>query len=128
MNQNPRRILIVDDHLPSRRLASLILAGAGWLTDEATRGTEALAKLANGSYRCVLLDVSMPDMSGEAVCRAIRDNPATAGLRVVAYTAHAMTHERQKILAIGFDDIVIKPATMARLVDAVAGETAQAGA
>jgi len=116
-----RRILIVDDHGPSRRLASLILGGAGWQTQEAMRGDQALAMLAEHDYDCVLLDVSMPDMSGEAVCRAIRGNPQMAKVRVVAYTAHAMTHERARILEIGFDDIVVKPATMARLMDAVAG-------
>jgi CheY-like chemotaxis protein len=121
-----RRILIVDDHAPSRRLASLILGGAGWQTHEAMRGDQALAMLAEQEYACVLLDVSMPDMSGEAVCRAIRDNPDTATVRVVAYTAHAMTHERARILDIGFDDIVVKPATMARLMDAVAGVAAHA--
>ena len=119
MSEAARRILIVDDHAPSRRLARLVLEGEGLHVDEATRGTGGLAMLAAAPYDCVLLDVSMPDMSGEDVCAAIRGNPAIAAIRLVAYTAHAWAHERDRILGVGFDDIVIKPATITRLVAAV---------
>jgi CheY-like chemotaxis protein len=120
-NAPPRHVLVVDDHELSRRLARLVLEPSGWQVDEACDGAQALAALASSRYDCVLLDISMPGMSGEAVCAQIRRDPALAGIRVVAYTAHAMSHERERMLAVGFDDIVTKPASMARLTEAVAG-------
>lgn len=119
MNDPQRTVLVVDDHELSRRLARMVLEPEGWVVHEASCGAHALAAMEVQRYQCVLLDVSMPDMSGETVCRRIRENPALAGVRVVAYTAHAMAHEQQRILAVGFDDVVTKPATMARLIEAV---------
>ena len=115
------RLLIVDDHAPSRRLASMIMELSHWQCDEAASASEALAMLARARYDCVLLDISMPEVSGEDVCLAIRRDPALAGLRVIAFTAHAMPHERARIMTIGFDDIVTKPTTIAILTAAITG-------
>lgn len=106
-----RRTLVVDDNAVNRKLAVALLKRRGWFTDEAENGAVALHKLANGHFDAVLLDISMPVMDGEATCRHIRATPATAGLRVVAYTAHALESERARIMSAGFDDIVIKPIT-----------------
>ncbi len=61
----------------------------------------------------------MPGLSGEDTCRAIRSRPDGAALRVVAYTAHAYEDERARIMAAGFDDILVKPVTMAAMEAAV---------
>jgi CheY-like chemotaxis protein len=116
-----RRLLVVDDHAPSRRLACMIMAPQGWQCDEAASGREALAMIAANRYDCVLLDISMPEMSGEEVCLAIRQDPSLAGRRVVAFTEHAMAHERARIMAIGFDEIVTKSTTIAVLTTAIEG-------
>jgi CheY-like chemotaxis protein len=68
----------------------------------------------------VMSDISMPDMSGEDVCKQIRANPAFAGLVVVAYTAHANPVDVQRYLANGFDAALIKPIFMQGLRDALA--------
>jgi CheY-like chemotaxis protein len=57
----------------------------------------------------VLLDISLPDLDGYAILNAIRKNPALTRLPVIALTAHAMTGDRDKILAAGFNDYVAKP-------------------
>ena len=114
-----KRVLIVDDNHVNRMLAVALFRKRGWQTSEASDGPGALAHLAATGADAVLLDISMPGMDGEEVCRQIRANPALAGLRVVAYTAHAMDHERQRIMAAGFDDMVIKPATIASLLAAL---------
>jgi len=121
-----RRLLVVDDHVPRRRLAGMIMAPQGWHCEEAASGREALAMLAANRYDCVLLDISMPEMSGEEVCVAIRHDPALAGLRVVAFTAHALAHERVRIMAIGLDEIVTKPTMIAALTGAITGTGAGA--
>ena len=114
-----KHVLIVDDNQVNRMLAVALFRKRGWQTSEASNGPEALARLGENSVQAVLLDISMPGMDGEEVCRQIRANPALASLRVVAYTAHAMDHERQRIMNAGFDDMVIKPATIASLLAAL---------
>jgi CheY-like chemotaxis protein len=54
-------------------------------------------------------------MDGEEVCRRIRADSTLAGLRLIAYTAHAMESEKQRFLDSGFDMILIKPITMQNL-------------
>ncbi|MGE0557393.1 MAG: response regulator [Burkholderiales bacterium] len=117
---NERHMLIVDDHPINRRLPAVILRDAGWTTEEAENGEEALAKLAGGSYSAVLLDISMPGMSGEEVCRRIRADSRLKDLRVIAYTAHAMEETRTDMMHAGFDWMLVKPISRQLLLDALA--------
>lgn len=107
--------LVVDDNNTNRKLASVMLKKCGWLADEAAGGSEALAMLSVEAYDFVLLDISMPGMSGEEVCRLIRANPALSGIHVVAYTAHALESEKLRIMSAGFNDIVLKPMSLGDL-------------
>lgn len=113
------RILIVDDNTINRVLPSAILKKEGHEVAEAASGEQALTYLAGNRPDCVLLDISMPGMSGEEVCRRIRKEACLAGLRVVAYTAHAMPEERDRIMQAGFDDLLIKPISRASLLAVV---------
>jgi len=115
-----RRTLVVDDNTVNRKLAVALLKRRGWETEEAENGMAALNKLASGAvFDSVLLDISMPELDGEEVCRRIRASQQWAGLRVVAYTAHAMEGEKQRIMSAGFDDILIKPITAQDLLKAL---------
>jgi len=114
-----KRLLIVDDHPVNRTVASLHVRGTEWDTVQASSGFEALDLLAAGSFDCVLLDMSMPGMSGQEVCQRIRADERLRDLHVIGYTAHAMKSEQQQILAAGFDDLLIKPITKGDLVNAL---------
>lgn len=116
-----RRILIVDDNALNRRLAVAILGRQGWSTAEASDGQQALQMLAGAhGFDAVLLDISMPELNGDEVCRRLRTDPANAHLPVVAYTAHAMEEDRRRILEAGFDAIAIKPVTISSLLEPIA--------
>lgn len=115
-----KRTLVVDDNAINRKLAVALLKRRGWATEEAENGLVALDRLANsGPFDHVLLDISMPEMDGEEVCRRIRSSAAWSGLRVVAYTAHALESEKQRIMSAGFDDILIKPISAQDLLHAL---------
>ena len=102
-------ILIVDDNADCRDIAAETLALGGHETAEAADGRAALARLAQGGVALVLLDIDMPDMNGVEILKAIRGNPATAGLPVIAHTAIASPDDRDYFRARGFDDLLCKP-------------------
>jgi CheY-like chemotaxis protein len=114
------KVLVVDDHEVNRVLPLALLRKCGVAVDEAEDGAEALAKVAaDPEIDQLLLDVSMPGMSGLEVCAALRSGPPRR-LRLVAYTAHAFESEKQQFLAAGFDDVLVKPISRAGLLRALA--------
>lgn len=108
MTTSPRA-LIVDDNALNSRLVAVHLKRLGWTSDVAASGEEALAYLRAQSAQMVLLDLRMPVMSGEQVCRAIRHDLKLTDLPVIAYTAHGMPEEKARMLANGFTGLLIKP-------------------
>lgn len=106
------KLLVVDDNEVNRLLATMTLGTQGHTVDEARDGPEALALLAQQRYDCVLLDISMPEMSGYEVCARIRRDPQLASVQVVAYTAHALESERRRMLEVGFDAVLTKPVSV----------------
>jgi DNA-binding response OmpR family regulator/GGDEF domain-containing protein len=115
MNE-PARILVVDDTPVNVKLLADLAAAKGYRVATASSGTEALASIRESPPDLVLLDVVMPGMSGYEVCRAIRQNPATAILPVVLVTALDPHEERVKGLEAGADDFLTKPIHAQELV------------
>ncbi|AVM75245.1 response regulator [Magnetospirillum gryphiswaldense] len=112
-----KRALVVDDNDVNRMLAGRLLNKAGWVVDMAEDGAQALDWLEGNRVDLVLLDISMPGLSGEDVCRTVRARQLCQGAKVVAYTAHAMPEEREQFLACGFDAILTKPISKAGMQD-----------
>jgi DNA-binding response OmpR family regulator len=110
------RILVVDDAPANVKLLEQVLLLAGYEPVTASSGREGLAKLAAGKPDLVLLDVMMPEMSGYEVCRAIREDPATALLPVVMVTALDPETERIKGIESGADDFLSKPINQPELL------------
>jgi len=108
-SSNPKRVLVVDDNAINRRLAIAFVTRLGFATDQAEDGNSALAKLSESVFDIVFLDISMPGMSGEEVLARIRADGRFGSLRVIAYTAHALPEEKQRLIDAGFDDLLIKP-------------------
>lgn len=110
MTMTERRALVVDDVTSNRKLAVAFLARLGWKSIDVDGGIAALECLsAEPAIDLVLLDISMPDMCGETVCRQLRADPRFAALPIVAYTAHALPADTERFLASGFDAVLIKP-------------------
>jgi CheY-like chemotaxis protein len=114
-----QQVLVVDDVLVNRKLAVAMFGKLGWQAVEVSGGTAALDWLATYRPDLVLLDISMPDLSGEEVCRALRANPVFDNIPVVAYTAHAMQMDIDRFLANGFNSVLIKPISFQALKDMV---------
>lgn len=101
--------LVVDDNQLNSRLVAVFLKRLGWRAEVVDAGDAALALLGARAFDMVLLDLRMPKMSGEQVCRSIRDDLGLAALPVVAFTAHSMPEEKERVLAAGFTGLLIKP-------------------
>jgi CheY-like chemotaxis protein len=103
-----KQIWIVDDNADSRFLARTILSSDYELL-ELSSGEEALALLEERAPDLMLVDISMPGLSGFDVLAAIRSHHRLSAVPVIAYTARASKPERSGIVAFGFDGCVVKP-------------------
>ena len=108
-------ILAVDDTPQNLRLLEAVLLPRGYRVTTASGGVEAMAKMAADVPDIVLLDILMPVMDGYAVCRAIRENPATSFLPIVMITASG-EQEKIKSIEAGADDFIAKPFNHAELL------------
>jgi two-component system cell cycle response regulator DivK len=112
-------VLVVEDNERSLRLACEVLQLRGFETMTARTGAEAVVIAATQQPSLVLLDVALPDMNGVETLGALRANPRTAAIPVVAVTAFAMKGDRERLLASGFDGYVAKPIDVATFVEDV---------
>lgn len=110
-----RLALVVDDHPTNRLLGRTLLGKLGWETAEADCGERAIELVNQTRFSLILLDISMPGISGEETCARLRALPNGNGIRIIAYTAHAFPEERDRFLAAGFDEILVKPINRQRL-------------
>lgn len=113
-------ILLVEDMPGNRVLATKLLRAAGHDVVTAGTGADGVALVRERRPDLVLMDLGLPDMDGWQALTEIRSDAATAGLSVVAFTAHAMVGDRERALARGFDGYVSKPIDVATFVDTVA--------
>jgi CheY-like chemotaxis protein len=102
-------ILIVEDNLLNLELATDLLTVAGYSIRQARTGEEGLRLARLEPPALILMDLRMPGLDGYATLRALRADPRTARIRIVALTAQAMTGDRETALAAGFDDYISKP-------------------
>nr|WP_208728814.1 response regulator [Coprococcus catus] len=119
-----RCILLVEDNELNSEIALEILNEYGFLVDTAENGAEAVEKVKNsmpGNYDLVLMDVQMPVMNGYEATRQIRalDDPALAGIKILAMTANAFDEDRKKALECGMDGFLSKPIVIKELIDAL---------
>lgn len=103
-----KRIALIEDNPDNRLLIQVLLGGTHHLVSFES-GAAALAGMKKARPDLILLDISLPEMDGTEVLRQLRADPALAHIPVIALTAHAMAGDREKYLALGFDDYITKP-------------------
>ncbi|HEX2482436.1 MAG TPA: response regulator [Methylomirabilota bacterium] len=102
-------ILIVEDNEKNRKLVRDVLQWKGYRTIEAETAEIGLALAREASPVLILMDIQLPGISGIDALAELRADAATRSIPVVAVTASAMTQDRQRILAAGFDAYQSKP-------------------
>ena len=116
-----RCILLVEDNELNSEITVEILNGYGCQVDTAVNGAEAVKKIKNskpGDYDLVLMDVQMPVMNGYEAARQIRalNDPALAGITILAMTANAFDEDKKKALECGMDGFLTKPIVIDELI------------
>jgi signal transduction histidine kinase/DNA-binding response OmpR family regulator len=115
------RILLAEDNAINQKVALRLLERLGFGADVVGDGRQALARLDHTAYDVILMDVQMPEMDGLEASRAICARwVASERPRIIAMTAEAMQGDRDKCLAAGMDDYIVKPVTLDRLAAALA--------
>jgi len=107
-------ILLVEDNVINQKLAEKHLSNFGYTTDIAGNGKIAIDKLTHSTYDLILMDMQMPEMDGYEAANLIRKKMHLT-LPIIAMTAHAMSGEKEKCLAIGMNDYISKPFKAAEL-------------
>ncbi len=112
-------ILVVEDNPDNSKLVSWILEDEGYDVTCVESGERCLTLLEKGDFDLILMDISLPGISGKEVTRRIRQIPHLQKLPVVALTAHAIETEQQSILSSGVDDLLTKPINDDQLVKTI---------
>jgi len=111
-----KRILVVEDNHITATLLETLLTTAGYHVEVARDGQEALARIRTGEFQLVVSDWEMPNMSGLALCRAIRTECLSAYVYIILLTSHGQQEERIAGLSVGADDFIVKPFNAEELI------------
>jgi two-component system cell cycle response regulator DivK len=112
-------VLVVEDNEKNMKLFRDVLQATGFATLEAETAEEGIELAQTHSPALVLMDVQLAGIDGLAALAALRDDPRTASIPVLAVTAQAMRGDRERFLEAGFDDYISKPVDVVALVASV---------
>ncbi|MDL2316054.1 response regulator [Desulfovibrio sp. OttesenSCG-928-A18] len=114
------RILLVEDNDINQLVAEEMLSQAGMRVSIAGNGEEALRMLQEEEFDLVLMDIQMPEMDGLTATKHLRAQERFSSLPVIAMTAHAMSDDKQKSLAVGMNAHITKPINSLELFQTLA--------
>jgi two-component system sensor histidine kinase BarA len=108
-DKRPLTVMAVDDNPANLKLISALLSERVDNVDSCKNGQSAVDLAASKAFDIIFMDIQMPHMDGVTACRLIKENDCNLNTPVVAVTAHAMSGERDRLLAAGMDDYLTKP-------------------
>ena len=103
------RVLIVDDNEANVELAKFVLEDASFVVDSVANPANAMPRVASFLPDLILMDIRLPGSDGLHLTRALKSDPVTQGIVIVAFTAHAMKGDEARFLSEGCDAYIAKP-------------------
>jgi CheY-like chemotaxis protein len=122
------KILLVEDNEMNYDMLSRRLTRKGFEVVIATDGEQGVEMSRTVGPDLILMDMSLPKIDGWEATRRIRATPETAGVRIIALTAHAMVADKDKAMEAGCDDFDTKPIDIERLVGKISALLGGGGA
>src|SRR5438067_4763629 len=116
------RVLVVEDNQDAADSLKMLLELFGYEVTVAYTGPAGVEAAAAWRPDVVLCDIGLPGLNGYEVARALRRNPATASVRIIAVTGYGGEEDRRRSHEAGFDAHLTKPADPAALQDLLAAE------
>ena len=113
------KILLVEDNEMNRDILQRRLKRKGYEVETAVDGAEGIEKAIQGKPALVLMDMNLPVVDGWEATRRLKADPATASIPIIGLTAHAMSGDKEKVLAAGCDDYDTKPVDFPRLLEKI---------
>ena len=113
------KILLVEDNEMNRDMLSRRLQRKGYSVVTAEDGEKGLLLARSEVPDLILMDISLPVMSGWEVTRLLKANESTRHIPIIALTAHAWVTDREKAIQAGCDDYDTKPVEFARLSEKI---------
>jgi CheY-like chemotaxis protein len=110
------KLLLVEDNEMNRDMLARRLQRRGYEVVVALDGAQGIALAKSESPALILMDISLPVLDGWEATRQLKMAPETKSIPVIALTAHAMTGDREKCIAVGCDDFDTKPVEISRLL------------
>ncbi|MFQ6603939.1 MAG: response regulator [Fidelibacterota bacterium] len=122
---NKPKILVAEDDLVSQKLLHYFLED--YQLDYVKNSRDAIRKIKQESYSCVLVDIALENNDdGLDIPKFIKSTPAVKSIPVIATTAHAFTHDRDRSLEAGCDAFLTKPIMKEKLLQTVQSYVGQA--
>jgi CheY-like chemotaxis protein len=115
------RVLVVEDNEDSAESLRRLLYHSGYEVAVAYTGQEGLRVARRTNPDVVLCDIGLPDTNGFVVAAALREDPQTRGMRLIAVTAYGKDEDRRRAREAGFDLHLVKPVDPDVLLSKVAG-------
>ena len=113
-------ILVIEDNPDNLDLVRFLLEQSEYEVLSATDGRQGLQLAQQMHPEMILLDMSLPEIDGWTLARQLKADPETAGILVVALTAHALPGDRKKALDAGCDGYITKPLDVPNFISVVA--------
>jgi len=112
-------ILVVDDNYEQANILKLLIEQYGFNARFTTDSTTAMEKIEAFKPRLVILDLMMPEVDGLRLCKAIKENPDMADIKIIIYSGKLYDSDKRKALALGADLFLTKPTRSYVLLDAI---------
>ncbi len=119
MSTENNPICLIEDNKAIRKMFGILLNKTGYQIQEFEDGKTAVEWINNNTAKCIIVDILLPDMNGTEIMSVIRKLPGGDKIPIIAVTGFAHPSDREKYLAMGFDDYISKPVdttTFANLV------------
>jgi DNA-binding NtrC family response regulator len=116
MNQEKKRILVVDDDTNILRVFKSILEKEGYIVEIAENGKAALEKIKNKKFNVCLIDVKLPDMDGTDLLLELNKEPETIKIIITGFSSEEVG---EKAADFGADDFLVKPVKAEELIATV---------
>jgi len=105
----PKRVLVCDDEPYIVESVSYVVRRAGYAGLTAEDGETALATARREKPDLIFLDIMMPGLTGDEVCRRLKSDPSTRGIHVVILTARGQEEDERRAMDAGADEFMTKP-------------------